>query len=355
MPTLSRPAESQQLLLSSWRSFRQPDRSSSLSCPFYENKPTPFPVSFWYVKTFKTGSSTLAGVFRSIGAHYGVSMLKTPGVFMSFPEVKDGLAKHYDWSEHVGLANHIAFSRKIATLFQGPFLLFTSVREPVSQFHSFFIEACLGRVKSPEQQEERCYKSRNVAERMHMARTTQYNPQVNYIRGEMSVSNSSMEAVAAQYDFIFVQERLDESLVAFAILYNLDFADIVSVSSKVRDGKYPKASDMPDELNDLVRSKTKKDMELWQHANALLDKHIAEIKRHCGGDSAIYFETMLGAFRTIKAIVAEECGTYNEWYELHGFKTLLAYWNDNGQGPRCKDHVVRQVVRTWQSPLKEGK
>eukprot|EP00775_Hariotina_reticulata_P005494 gene5494-5729_t len=33
---------------------------------------SPFPVSFWLVKTFKTGSSTLAGVFRSISSHYGI-------------------------------------------------------------------------------------------------------------------------------------------------------------------------------------------------------------------------------------------------------------------------------------------
>ena len=50
------------------------DRSNA-SCPYYENIPSPFPVSFWFVKNFKTGSSTLAGVFRSIAAHHGIAMI----------------------------------------------------------------------------------------------------------------------------------------------------------------------------------------------------------------------------------------------------------------------------------------
>lgn len=114
MPTLSKPAGSKQFLLSSSLPFFQPDRSSSLSCPFYENKPTPFPVSFWYVKSFKTGSSTLAGVFRSIGAHHGVSMLNPKTAFMVNDETKQAITDVYEWHEHVGLANHIHYSLEVA-------------------------------------------------------------------------------------------------------------------------------------------------------------------------------------------------------------------------------------------------
>ena len=345
--TINQVVRSQEFSSASFLPFTFRDRPSSVSCPHYENKPTPFPVSFWYVKSFKTGSSTLAGVFRSIGAHHGISVLKAPSAVMIFPEVRDGLAKHYEWSEHAGLANHIAFSGKVAALFKRPFLLFASVREPVSQFHSRYVEDCLLRATALRKNNSNCFLSSSTAQRMITARTMQYNPQVNYIRGDMSENNSSMEAVADQYDFIFVKERMDESLVAFAIIYNLDFADVVSIPSKVREGKYQKADDMPDEINEIVRSKTGKDLELWQHANALLDKRVAEIKTHCGDGGATYFETVLTTFRTIKAIVAEECRTYREWYEVHGFKTLFAYWNDNGQGPRCRDHVVRRVVQEY--------
>lgn len=185
----------------------------------------------------------------------------------------------------------------------------------------------------------------------------EYNPQLNYIRdANMPVSNVSIDAIAAQYNFIFVKERLDESLVAFAITYNLGFADIVSVSAKVREGTYPKASEMPAEINDLVRSKTEQDLELWQLANILLDDRILKIKSHCtagsgggGGGVATYFETMLAAFRKIQVIVEEKCRDYKEWYETYNQTSLVSYWRDNGIAPRCRDHVVDQAIRAWRS------
>ncbi|TFJ83448.1 hypothetical protein NSK_005288 [Nannochloropsis salina CCMP1776] len=165
---------------------------------------------------------------------------------------------------------------------------------------------------------------------------------LNYIRGDAV----DVESAAAQYGLIFVRERLEESLVVFMILYGLDFADIVHLSSKVRTDMYPDSEKMPVELNELVERKSREDARLYARANALLDDKIATINKNCKGEA--YFASMLAVFSRLQATVVDECEGYNRWYEEHGFSTVLTYWNDNGVAPRCRDFVVRREMRAWQ-------
>ena len=318
---------------------------AEVSCPYYDNLPTPFPISFWYVKSPKTASSTLSGVFRSVAAHHGMIVLKPPGAdsIVDPSQVKAALKVGLKMVQHVGLANHIVFSKAVVDLFKPqPVLLFTSVREPLSQFHSRYVQRCLqsGKVKDPEQ----CLEA-NIEGRLELAHSLVESPQYDYVRDRSAPSEESVEATLANYDFVFVRDRLEESLVAFAIEYSLNFEDIAHLPAKVRTGKYPTASEMPAEVNDLVRSKTEKDLKLWEHANELLDQRIAHITRKCGLGGAAYFKAMVERFRRAQAIVAEECGSdYHKWYDTHGFTTELSYWLDHGEGPRCRDHAVR----VWQ-------
>ena len=221
--------------------------------------------------------------------------------------------------------------------------MFTSVREPLSQFRSLYIENCIHGFNAQKPKEaELCFEN-NVDELMTLAQKVESDRQFKYIGESVSTLNASIEAATAQYDFIFVQERLDESLVAFAVLYNLHFTDIVPVSAKIRQGSHYEADKMPEEVNALVSSKTVQDLRLWQYANKLLDERIAEIHRRCRGPQ--YFEHMLQTFRTLKNHVNEQCTQYEAWYDAYNFTTLLSYWGDNGLAPRCRDHVVRLLLR----------
>jgi hypothetical protein len=56
---------------------------------------------------------------------------------------------------------------------------------------------------------------------------------------------------------------------------------------------------------------------------------------------------MVELFGRLQDVTAEECGN-EKWYGAHGFGTLHTYWRDNGQKPRCRDHVVRDALRKWQ-------
>jgi hypothetical protein len=115
-----------------------------------------FPNDFWFVKPMKVGSSTLAGVMRTICAHYGISCMNPPrdlatkslthdginwaptrpeDVFSAVKVHKQGLGYQY-----VAMANHGIFSPEMAAAVRAlddPFM-FTSVREPVARTLSRF-------------------------------------------------------------------------------------------------------------------------------------------------------------------------------------------------------------------------
>lgn len=95
------------------------------------------------------------------------------------------------------------------------------------------------------------------------------------------------------------------------------------------------------------RSKTAKDLALWEHANKLLDEVIVKINKNCGGDR--YFKELLGIFGHIEEAVSDVCADeYKEWHKEFGFNTTLSYARGNGQAPRCRDHVVKNVPRKWE-------
>lgn len=332
---------------------------------------------------------------RSIAAHHGPinvlasneSIAPSKGrsidhellSFAGLQEIRQTLQSGYKTNDYVALATHLRFSQKVAGLFQQPFLAFSSVREPISRFHSYAVQVCL-RASSVSKKEVRAFKANqdsteeeeddrttasklkaekknncalpNIESRMQIARDMVENPQYEYLRNYHDQAAEeeeaeSIESVAAAYDFIFVQERLYESLVAFAILYGLNFEDIAHLPSKVRTGTYADAKDISnDEMHNLVSAKSRTDLALWQHVNALLDEKIAMIEQHCGGADAGYFGKMLEIFNKIQAAVGEECENYEEWYEEHGFGSEpLAYWRDNGLCPKCRDYVVRNMRR----------
>lgn len=323
--------------------------SSPLACPYYDDIPSPFPTSFWYVKNPKTASSTLGGVFRSVAAHHGVEMLNSDEIHMDLPQLKRTIAEVLAAfgsavapDPPLGLANHMPFDVMARDLFKkkAPVMLFTSVREPVAQFHSHFVEVCK-QGKKRRELSSKCL-GPAVQERTAMANAMEPDAQYAYVRGDAS----DAESAAAQYDFVFLRERLEESLVAFMIMYGLDFDDIAHVAAKVRTELYPGPEELPEELNELVRSKTTEDAKLWAKANVLLDEKIAAINSHCGGKA--YFASMLAFFRSLQEVVVEECTNFRGWYKKHGFSTVLRYWGDNGQAPRCRDFVVRREMRAWQ-------
>jgi len=102
-----------------------------------------------------------------------------------------------------------------------------------------------------------------------------------YTRGD--VNNGNAEDVLNQYDFVFVTERFDESLLLFKLKYNLTLEDVhYKVAEKFRKGMYPTATDKPQWLNNATMSYYPTDLRIWQVANRNLDDLRQKVIEKCG-------------------------------------------------------------------------
>jgi len=119
----------------------------------------------------------------------------------------------------VALTNHLPYNVDVAGMFKGPQpLLFTAVRHPVSRFHSWFTyrscnslpgatwETCGNNFDRHKEFVDAVRQRDTLENRWAFAKEQPPNNIYEYIRG----GASSVETAAAQYDFIFVTERMDE-------------------------------------------------------------------------------------------------------------------------------------------------
>ena len=329
------------------------DADENIHHQFYSNKRvwkegiTPFPASFWYIKSYKTGSSTMAGIFRQICAHYGIACLKSRlARFQSAEEIQNAAlrAKSVGF-EHVAVANHVQFMPGAArSLGEGHFL-FTTVRHPISRVLSHYFYRL---ISDPTKAKKKQY---TVAEGVECVKKLENNQTCallngfekhvvvetgntlfNYIKGNKKSSKEAFD----QYNFVFITERWDESLVAFMLLYGLQFEDVGYLKSKDRSLVYPHASIMPQDKLDFIIKKNPRDIELFDLANESLNQKIENLKT-----TGIAFDEILRQFKELNALVQAECSHYRQWYSQHNFDTVYSYFRDNGIGTRC----IRAVMR----------
>ena len=155
------------------------------------------------------------------------------------------------------------------------------------------------------------------------------NEMSKYIFGE----NYDVESVTREieeYDFIFITDRFDESLVAFKILYGLDFYDIAYVASKHnREPNSLHSMSWPQNVSDSILEKNSLDLKLFEHTNTCLNVKINDI-----GQSVFLSE--LKVFGEIQAAVKKSCGRLP-------VNHVKSRWGDNGIQYQC----VEQTARRW--------
>jgi hypothetical protein len=314
---------------------------------------TVFPTSFWFVKNVKVGGTTLAGVLRAVCAHYGMACLnplKGRIGWKKEEEIREVAAAALAVGfEHVTISNHGAYIPSAARyLGKGRPLLFTTLRHPVNRVLSAYFYNLIGLHRShtgvAEQEGEDCVAALQAGKKckllegfedhyVHGDGVFGRNHIFKYIHGEKNTATDALQ----QYDFVFMTERFDESLVLFMLKYGLALRDIAYLKMKDRSGTYPREEDMPKNAIEFIKERNALDLELWDLANAALDAEKASLSKE-GHD----VEGAMEAFAAMQAVVAAECSNYEKWYEEHGFNTMLTYWGrDNGVGSRCIMHAVK--------------
>ena len=316
---------------------------------------TVFPTSFWFVKNVKVGGTTLAGVLRGMCAHYGMACLNPKEGRIGWKREEEIIAaataaKDVGF-EHVTITNHGAYLPEAAEYLgegsQKP-LLFTTLRHPVGRVLSAYFYNLIGEHRSrtgvSEEEGAACIEALRSGETCKLLEGFEehyvHDDGVfgrNHIFKYISGGKSTAADAFAQYDFVFMTERFDESLVVFMLKYGLELRDIAYLKMKDRNGTYPKENDMPQESVDFIRERNELDLELWDLANSALDAQVSNLNA-IGHD----VEGAREAFGALQAVVALECADFEAWYEDHGFDTMLTYWGrDNGVGSRCIGHAAR--------------
>jgi len=310
---------------------------------------TVFPTSFWFVKNHKVGGSTLAGVLRGICAHYGMACLQPrKGRFdwRNEEEVSEAAAAALAVGfEHLAISNHGKYTPSAARyLGKGKPLLFTTLRHPKNRVLSAYFWEIIGKrnrhhpERHPIQEGENCVAALKAGKKCKLLEgfKDKVHAQRNRIFINIHGGKNTSSDVFQQYDFVFVTERFDESLVLFMLKYGLALRDIAFLKVK-ESGTYPREEDMPKDAIEFIKEVNILDQELWDLANVALDAEKNLLSRE-GHD----VEGAMEAFAAMQAVVVAECKDYEKWYEEHGFDTMLTYWGkDNGVGSRCIMHAVK--------------
>jgi hypothetical protein len=309
---------------------------------------------------------------RAISAHYGIAPV--PAHFTRWSEdpalskfqrgikaarnVSEAGAISYQAHTHV-TASRLALMRA-ATVGRQPLLLFTSLRHPVSRLHSGYVQvACQDVVRSMDPDANQAtmvvqcgglgggnatvldiVRQKDTPEsRWAYARRRSGNENYNVVKGAARNPQETFN----QYDFIFVQERIKESVIAFMLQYGLKWEDVAVLAVKKRTGRFKSYAGARD-LNNYILSKNKEELELWHLANLELDRKMQALQRRCG-------EMLRAALCTIgqlEAAVMRECSDPQAWYGRHNFTAPYARYEDQGVAPRCTEHVARRFAATGQ-------
>jgi hypothetical protein len=322
---------------------------------------SPFPASFWYVKNVKVGGSTLAGVLRGVATRSGVAALNPKPGRIGWKKVDEirsaAAAAHALGFEHTAITNHGAYLPEAGEFLTTPAvaprtpLLFTTVRHPVGRVLSAYFFNLIGEHRGrtgvyTREEGERCVADLRAGRSCALLEGFED----HYVHGDgpfgrnhvfkyISGGKESPKAAYEQYDFVFVTERFDESLVIWALKYGVPLRDIAYLRVKDRTGTYPKEEDMPAAAVDLIRSGNAMDAELWDLANAGLDTEVERL-RNAGHD----VKGALRAFVALQAAVGAECSDVEQWYADRGFDTAVVQWGkDNGVGSRCVEYTARMA------------
>ena len=188
-------------------------------------KPTPpsFPnCNVVYVKAKKVGGTTVSGILRHTAHHHHLRGYEDVGAF-----------KHNTTKEPVIWADHADYAELrdlMSKRMKLPAMVVSWVRDPVSRCMSAYY---YNYVSYHHHHESAHTKTEFMGKFCHNEQYTILAPSESVVRSEGLQSLPILDQLMAQYHFIGVAERFDESVVAMKNVLNLTLADVLHANSKV--------------------------------------------------------------------------------------------------------------------------
>ena len=300
-----------------------------------------FPASFWFIKTPKVGGTTLAEVFGRVAAHHGVTQVGLPNEGDAVTE-EQVLEFVNELSPRLGFSYFgIMFHLPWKDLDIGEYLRFTAVRHPMDRaLSAMYHRLCLMNTPGPGCLPEYRVSDlavESVVEYLEgMSKPGDIMPWMSQVDYALDNLEHFDQATADELDFIFVTDRMDESLVAFKILYGLRWEDVVYKPE--RETFYTRYEEMNAADQRAVKNAMERlpgyaaDDEFYRYASDRLDRAISEIDREFPGG---VFAKQLECLQRLKDEAGKHCSKTRKLIDV---ATSLAV-----EEIRCYDQMIRSL------------
>jgi hypothetical protein len=296
---------------------------------------SPADTGLLFIKPMKTGGSSAAGVHVRMARH--VARRQEQSSF----EICKGRWDH--------TRAHKTFPNRISE----KSFLWTVVREPTARAISqyFHFQVSRDNVTATDKNFQR-HLTREQVYWNYYLRTLSTNEV--FVSSETAID--IINKIMADYDFIAVTERMDESVVVLMMLLNLQMADVLYLNAK-GNGKYDdgahnnkchfiQSSVVSPGMKDFFRDPRWQHKVLWdsllhQAANRSLDLTIDRLGR-------LEFEANLEKFTSAQKVARERC-LPKEVFPCTSKGVLqknaasLCLWADSGCGNDCLDEVATEL------------
>jgi hypothetical protein len=335
------------------------NNNESRNVPCYPSNPdwstlsvrnSPVQRGFFYLKPYKTGSSTTSGVHlriaRNVAQRQGTNELQQPQLNTSSTGSASSLQICESRFDH-GADLHAGYNLFRNRIMNESFL-WTILRDPTKRAISQFFHFEVSRKKIDPTDV-------NFIEFLHTSYATKdyyfcalYTNDI-FNRNTMNPIDTAND-ILRTYDFIGITERIDESFVVLMILLNLKMSDILYLSAKSKGG-FDDGGDTdigctyiwPSFVSNGVQRKDRVqyDTLLYQAANRSLDMTIDDLGRD-------RFNQLYQKYLYAKKIADEKCyskaifscDTGGKFYNENQTDCI---WNDSGCGVSCLDTVATEL------------
>ncbi|XP_071483106.1 galactosylceramide sulfotransferase-like [Diadema antillarum] len=269
-----------------------------------------------YVKTHKTGSTTLASIFERYAYLHSLDVavpprshiLSSDDLFLTSMVIKFKSRKRKDFDM---LVNHVRYNRRQMDIAVPHAKYISIIRHPVKQFESFFgyfeiaerlkinasnpLEAFMSNVKVYNANDSFLWTRFRNGQLYDFGFDHRYDENFTRIR-------EKIEELAREIDLVMINEYFDESLILLRKLMCWNYTDILYVSNAVRSKshRYP----LTEKTAERIRSWNAGDIMLYDYFNTTFWKKVREYGEN--------FHQDLAYFRALEQSVMDDCIMKNE-------------------------------------------
>ncbi|XP_072027109.1 galactose-3-O-sulfotransferase 2-like isoform X2 [Amphiura filiformis] len=269
-----------------------------------------------YIKTHKTGSTTVASIFQRFGYHRNLSFAlpKTSHIFNNnnlfsrkfitpWPAKFAKSHPHYDM-----LVNHAIYNRPELDRVIPNATYVTILRDPVPQLESAFgyFEMAKGMGLSKKQEPFEIFMNNPL----HYYTTKDYNMKTRSRNGQLfdlgfdpklandtKAIRAKIDTIDKEFDLVMITEYFDESLILLKKLLCWSFDDILYISNGIRSQSH----------RNTITDDLKKKIRLWNAGDVLLYNHFNETFWRKVKEYGSDFKTDLEKFRLLDTEVFNKC------------------------------------------------